>query len=342
MPNAERGNYSQFFDVDENYFPCIGARWDTTYPHKTFIKLLSATERMLGGTTNRSLWIHGGYGTGKSQSAYAIKEILSVSEKELIDYWNSYDALKQEQDLLTKLQGHRNRGILTVYRYATGSIHNMQAFFAAVQDSVSEAMAKDERIKYYGENTLKESIIAWLEQTEQRAFLDALLKKPEWRAVFAEENADEILATLKKPKANVANLMDNLFKLAENEGITAMKLDADKLKTWLFDIIQENNIKIVFFWDEFSDFFKNNRTSLGDFQKIVALCQESPFYMVIVTHQTNEIIDEHDEGWKVVQQRFERVEITLPDNIALFFLLNGFLIIKFKNDIICNLILTYK
>lgn len=323
MSETGRGNYSQFFEVNEDYFPCIddsaikgGARWDNTYPHKTFVKLLKATELMLGGTTNRSLWIHGGYGTGKSQSAYTLEEILSVPEEELLAYWNSYDALKNEQDLLDKLRGHRERGILTVYRYATGSIHNMQAFFAAVQASVSEAMTKDARITYYGENTLKDTIIAWLEQPEQRAFLDALLKKPEWMATFAEENAEEILATLKKPQANVSDLMNNLFKLAENEGITAMKLDADKLKAWLRDVIQKNNIKIVFFWDEFSDFFKNNRNSLGDFQQVVALCQECPFYVIIVTHQTSEIINEYDEGWKVVQQRFERVEITLPDNIA--------------------------
>ena len=54
MAGFGRGNYDQFFDVDEKYFPCIddsaiagGARWDTTYPHATFIKLLRATENML-------------------------------------------------------------------------------------------------------------------------------------------------------------------------------------------------------------------------------------------------------------------------------------------------------
>ena len=71
MAGFGRGQYDQFFDVDEKYFPCIddsaiagGARWDTTYPHATFVKLLRATENMLGGSTNRSVWIHGAYGTG--------------------------------------------------------------------------------------------------------------------------------------------------------------------------------------------------------------------------------------------------------------------------------------
>lgn len=72
--------YCEYFDVNESYFPCIdesainaGAPWETTYPHETFIDLLNSAEKMLGGTTNRSIWIHGAYGTGKSQCAYALK-----------------------------------------------------------------------------------------------------------------------------------------------------------------------------------------------------------------------------------------------------------------------------
>lgn len=48
--------YCEYFDVNEKYFPCIdesaingGEPWDNTYPHKTFIDLLSLTEKMLGG-----------------------------------------------------------------------------------------------------------------------------------------------------------------------------------------------------------------------------------------------------------------------------------------------------
>ena len=44
------------------------------------------------------VWIHGAYGTGKSQCAYALKSILEVPEDELKAYWDSYDALKKEND----------------------------------------------------------------------------------------------------------------------------------------------------------------------------------------------------------------------------------------------------
>lgn len=106
MSTQEVGKYRQFFDVDEKYFPCIddsaieaGAPWENTYPHETFIELLKNVETMLGGTTKRSVWIHGAYGTGKSQCAYALKKILEVPEEELKAYWNQYEACCAKQAL---------------------------------------------------------------------------------------------------------------------------------------------------------------------------------------------------------------------------------------------------
>lgn len=115
--------------------------------------------------------------------------------------------------------------------------------------------------------------------------------------------------------------MDSIFALAAEEGITALDLSADSLREWIVDIIDKNNIKLVLIWDEFSDYFRQNSTSLGEFQKIVSICQEKPFYFVIVTHPLSSLAKKYDSGdktnpWSVVQQRFDKVEITLPDNIA--------------------------
>lgn len=121
--------YCEYFDVNEKYFPCIdesainsGAAWDTTYPHQTFVDLLTLTEKMLSGNTNRSIWIHGAYGTGKSQCAYTLKKLLEVPENEVRAYWDKFEPLKKNPVLLEKLIGHKAQGIVTAYRYASGSI----------------------------------------------------------------------------------------------------------------------------------------------------------------------------------------------------------------------------
>ena len=312
--------YCEYFEVNEEYFPCIdesainkGAKWDTTYPHEAFINLLNTTEKMLGGITNRSIWIHGAYGTGKSQCAFALKRILEATEEEVREYWNKYDNLKKNPILLEKLLGHKEQGILTAYRYASGSITIPQQLFFAVQESVKKALDAHE-IPYKGENSLKESVISWLEDSAHNAFVDELLKRPRWMSTFSQSSANEIINALKKG-TDVSALMNNIFNLAAVEGITALDLSADSLRSWILDVIQKNHIKIVLIWDEFSDFFRQNKNSLGEFQKIVSICQEAPFYFIVVTHPITSI-SSSDDSWKIVQQRFEKVEITLPDNIA--------------------------
>lgn len=318
--------YCEYFDVNEKYFPCIdesainsGAAWDTTYPHQTFIDLLNRTEKMLSGNTNRSIWIHGAYGTGKSQCAYTLKKLLEVPEAEVRNYWNKFEPLKKNPVLLEKLIGHKAQGIVTAYRYASGSISTPQQLFFAVQESIKKALDVHE-VSYKGENSLKESVISWLEDPIHNQFIDALLQKPKWMSTFSQSSADEIINILKK-SSDVSSLMDDIFSLAAEEGITALNLSADSLRKWIIDIIDKNNIKLVLIWDEFSDYFRQNSTSLGEFQKIVSICQEKPFYFVIVTHPLSSLAKEYDSSdktnpWSVVQQRFDKVEITLPDNIA--------------------------
>ena len=316
--------YCEYFDVDEAYFPCIdesainaGAPWETTYPHETFIELLNSVEKMLGGTTNRSIWIHGAYGTGKSQCAFALKRILEVPEEELRAYWDKYEPLKKNSVLLKKLIGHKEQGVLTAYRYASGSITSPQQLFFAVQESIREALDKVSD-SYKGNNTLKESVISWLEDPINNDTVNKLLQLPKYMSMFSQSTADEIINTLKK-STEVSELMDNIFAMAEDRQFKAMTLTADSLCDWIIDVVKNNHTKIVLIWDEFSGFFRQNRNSLDEFQKIVSLCEETPFYFVIVTHPITSIAGasvSKDDPMSVVQQRYNKVEITLPPNIA--------------------------
>lgn len=332
--------YCEYFDVNESYFPCIdesainaGAPWETTYPHETFIDLLNSAEKMLGGTTNRSIWIHGAYGTGKSQRAYALKKILEVPNDELRAYWDRYEPLKKNKALLEKLIGHKEQGVLTAYRYASGSITSPQLLFLAVQESIRAALDAVPG-SYKGENTLKESVIAWLTDSSHNAFVNSLLQKPEWVSEFSQSSADEIINSLRK-RSDVSSLMESIFKMAEKEGITALSLTADSLCAWIKDIVAQNHTKVVLIWDEFSGFFRQNRNSLDEFQKIVALCQETHFYFVIVTHPITSIAGasiSKDDPMSVVQQRYKQIEITLPPNIAFELIGHAFSVIPAAKD----------
>lgn len=318
MPNK----YREYFDIDEEYFPQVNDSaiaaaspdfWTRTYPHYTFIEMLNNMERVLARQEKRSLWIEGAYGTGKSQCAYALKKILEVPEEELRAYWDKYEPLKKKTDLLEKLIGHKQKGIMTAYRYASGMIDSPRDLFLAVQETLKTSLVAANL--YEGENTLKESVIAWIDEPSHKLFFDALLKKPEWAALFSQSSADEVLNALRKG-GEVKTLMDNIFRLAEKEGITAMNIDADRLIAWLTDIIDRNNVKVVFIWDEFSDYFKNNRESLSEFQKLAELVNLKPFYFIVITHESGQLFTTADTTWTKVRDRFIPAKIALPDNIA--------------------------
>ncbi len=318
--------YRDYFDIDERYFPCIddaainaGAPWDNTYPHSTFIEMLTEIERALARqNSGRTLWIEGAYGTGKSQCVYALRRILEVPEAELRAYWDSYEPLKNKTDLLEKLIGHKQKGIVVAHRYASGGIMSARDLYFAIQESVKSALVQ-QNISYLGENTLKESIIAWLEDIDHKLMFNSLLQNPdkEWKALFAQSTADEVLNMLRK-NGEVKSLVDNIFRLADKEGITALTIDSDRLINWLTDIIDRNNIRIVFIWDEFSDYFKNNRESLTEFQKVSAFVQNKPFYFIVVTHESQQLyVSDNDRGSQSkVSDRFITIPIVLPDNIA--------------------------
>ena len=320
---ANKNKYREYFDIDEDYFPQVNDHaiaaagpdfWMRTYPHHTFIEMLSNMERVLARNEKCSIWIEGAYGTGKSQCAYTLKKILEVKDDELRVYWGKYEPLKNKSDLLEKFIGHKKKGILTAHRYAAGGIMSPRDLFMAVQETIKTTLVKN-KVNYLGENTLKESVIAWIDESSHKLFFDALLKKPEWAALFSQSSSDEILNVLRK-SSEIKTLMDNIFRLADKEGITALNIDADRLINWITDIIDHNNIKIVFIWDEFQDYFKNNRESLSEFQKLVELVNLKPFFFIVVTHESGQLFTSADTTWKKVRDRFISVRIELPDNIA--------------------------
>ncbi|MCL2016625.1 MAG: hypothetical protein FWG68_10315 [Defluviitaleaceae bacterium] len=317
--------YKEYFEIDEQYFPSIGETsieqnpdlWLKTYPHDSFISILEKFEKCLAKKSPRSLWIEGTYGTGKSQCAYALQKILTVPEEELQEYWQKWDELRDKPDLCEKLIGHRQKGIITAYRYGSGNISSVRELFRLMQESIKKSL--ESANLYTGNNTLRESVAAWLEIPKNMVWFDETLK--EYRS-FSQESAAEVLEQLRQG-GEIANLMKNIFAMAEEQGITAINLTTDDFIAWLKDVIDQNNVKIVVIWDEFSEYFKHNNNSLSELQKLTELVQSKPFYFIPITHEVSHIfLDGTSNEWDKIRDRFERGEITLPDNIA-FKLIGG-------------------
>lgn len=326
--------YSEYFEIDKNYYPEInpdsvknpGNEWQYTYPHETFVELLSSVELMLSRENTelrKGIWIEGSYGTGKSRVVWALKNLLECSEKEFRDYFEkNHDEFKKVPDLEDKLFAQRSGKIVTVFRYNSGEITTIKKFITAVFDSVSDAL-DNAGIAYNGNKTLRGKVVQWLSDDANKAYFNAIISMPQYRSLgsLSGKNADDIIAQLNNPSASSDALLTDILRIGEEKGIKPFNIEMQDLKDWLTDIIESNQLKaIVFLWDEFSSFFKNNPTALDVFQSLAELANDKPFYMVIVTHMAGSFFSDSDkrtkDAFNIVYDRFAHKTIEMPDNIA--------------------------
>ena len=326
-------NYSEYFEIDKNYYPEInpdsvkdpGNKWQNTYPHETFIDLLCAVELMLNRENKelrKGIWVEGPYGTGKSRDIWTLKELLECSEEEFNEYFDRYEEFKVVPDLRDKLLALRRENIVTVFRYNSGEITSIKQFITAVFDSVSIALEK-KGIPYNGSNTLRGKISQWLSDEANKSFFNSIISLPEYRSLgsLSGKTADDIIVQLNNLSSSADALLTDILRIGEERGIKPFSIDMQDLKDWLSDIIDNNSIKaIVFLWDEFSSFFKNNPTSLDVFQSLAELANDKPFYMIIVTHMSGSLFSDSDkrtkDAFNIVHDRFVHKTIEMPDNIA--------------------------
>lgn len=320
---SQKKLYQDYFNIDPKYYAAVTAdliqsgkvKWKSFYPHETFIKLLEKTHLVLSGKDPRSLWVEGAYGTGKSHAALTVKSLLKASDDEIRDYFNDYGL---SQDLCQKLIVDKNQGkLLTIHRIGSSSIRSDQDLILAVQDSIMAAL-QAHGIENHGEASLKDAALKWLDKKANRDYFNSLISEEQYAWHFGGESVDTIVKNLQTGSpVQVAKTMRNIITVAEDNGITALRLDIEGLAEWIKNIIAENDISaILFVWDEFTEFFQNNPNSLTGFQTLVQISLSHPFYFMIVSHESRSLFINAETAKKILDRFVPPVKIELPENMA--------------------------
>ena len=324
---SEKTYYKDYFNIDPKYYAAVTAdliksgevKWTSFYPHETFVKLLEKTHIMLSGKDSRSLWVEGAYGTGKSHAALTVKSMLEASDDEIRAYFKDYGL---REDLCQQLITDKSNGrLITIHRIGSASILSDQDLILALQDSIMAAL-REHGIANRGEASLKESALRWLEEKEaNRNYFDSLIQEDKYMWDFGGKHVDEVISVLKNSQDEVviSKMMRNIMKVAEDNGITALRLDIPAMCNWIKSIIDENDISaILFVWDEFTEYFQNNQNALTGFQTLAEISESRPFYFLIVTHESSSLIQDKDMRKKILD-RFVggvTVRIEMPENMA--------------------------
>lgn len=315
--------YRDYFNIDPKYYAAVTAdliesgmvSWKSFYPHETFVKLLEKTHTVLSGKDPRSLWVEGAYGTGKSHAALTVKSLLDATDEEVKDYFDDYGLSK---DLCQKIIADKNDGMLiTIHRIGSGSIRSDQDLILAVQDSIMSALDKN-GIANRGEASLRDAALKWLEKKANRDYFNTLIAEEQYAWTFGGNDVDAVIDRLQNgTSAQIAKTMRDIITVAEDNGITALRLDIQGMADWIKNIISENQIKaILFVWDEFTEFFQNNPNSLTGFQTLAEISLSHPFYFMIVSHESRSLFLNAETAKKILDRFVPPVKIELPENMA--------------------------
>ena len=320
---ADKKTYRDYFAIDPKYFPSVTEKlisegkvsWKDFYPHETFVKLLEKTHDVLSGKDPRSLWVEGAYGTGKSHAVLTIKSLLEASDEEVEEYFKDYGLSK---DLCQKLIADKNNGkMIAIHRIGSASIRSDRDLILAMQESIMEALKKH-NIENRGESALKDAAIAWLEDKVNRDYFASLIAKEEFAWTFKGKTAEEILSDLKQgSEEQMLFAMRGVLSVADETGVPPLRLDAQGMAEWIRSIIAENHLNaILFVWDEFTEFFCNNVNSLTGFQTLAEVSATSPFYFLIVSHESRSLFISAEDAKKILDRFVPPVKIELPENMA--------------------------
>ena len=315
--------YRDYFNIDPKYYAAVTAdliesgmvSWKSFYPHETFVKLLEKTHTVLSGKDPRSLWVEGAYGTGKSHAALTVKSLLDATDEEVTEYFEDYGLSK---DLCQKIIADKNDGLLiTIHRIGSGSIRSDQGLILAVQDSIMAALEKH-GITNRGEASLRDAALKWLEKKANRDYFNTLIAEEQYAWTFGGNDVDAVIDRLQNgTPAQISKTMRDIITVAENNGITALRLDIQGMADWIKSIIAENQIKaILFIWDEFTEFFQNNPNSLTGFQTLAEISLSHPFYFMIVSHESRSLFLNAETAKKILDRFVPPVKIELPENMA--------------------------
>lgn len=318
--------YRDYFDIDPEYFSQVNEdiinnqpdHWKKFYPHETFVRLVKDTISVLSRKQKASLWVEGAYGTGKSHAVLTLKKLLEVSEEDTKQYFDKFNS-QLSKDLFNSLQQIKNsqQKILTVHRYGSSNIYGDGDLAFAIQKSISDALSAAGF--HNGNSALKDSAIKWLSQGWAKNAFNELIKT-EYIDIFGGNDVDTIVSNLNTYTGEaLKELMSNIMRVGKEKHFSALTMDVDDLVEWIKEVIKENDLKaIVFIWDEFTEYFRNNMRTLTGFQKIVDVSGNDPFYMIIVTHNITHIFPSSDKDWKKIMDRFVQpiCNIELPENMA--------------------------
>lgn len=315
--------YREYLKVESDFIPVFSAgndkthpeSWKSFYPHESFKRILTLTLDTLekGSALNdRPLWVSGSYGTGKTFASFVIKHILEDRLEVVEEYFARYEL----KPLFDRLVGLRNKGnILVVHQSSSAGIDSQSKLFNTIIGSVKRTLL-EKGYSYTGAASMTEKILATLKDSDSAFNFSAAFRK--YRDTFLSyRTPHDVIADLETLRGQEQlDLLEDIVAVAEKESYN-WSISVYDLIERLRDIRSKNNLyAVVFIWDEFTEYFFNNRNNISGLQEIAQNASEISFYFFLLTHSDDKQLITDSVQRKVVEARFKIASISLAQSSA--------------------------
>ena len=322
--------YKEYFSIKEDYSPCMSKdainrkpkTWLQFYPHSTFVDFLkNILERLDGG--NQSVWLTGPYGTGKSHAALVLQKLF-MDDDDRVDEW-LFDKRKEliPTHISQAIKSQRANKVLAVFDSGTTGINTPNQLLVRIERAIVTALVNAEY------------------KIPAKGALDEIIARISREGDFFFEKRDELQDKLSHltPEIKTVELLKNKLKdsdlisgLIHDSMIVLQAMDifinisTDNLLKWIYLILKENKIsKLLFIWDEFSDYINKNASELKTFEELAEASQEGRFFFIPVTHmEISAYVAHGSESAKKANDRFKFKALDMPTNTALLLAADAF------------------
>ncbi|MDD3586933.1 MAG: hypothetical protein PHQ75_07090, partial [Thermoguttaceae bacterium] len=138
--------YNELIQVDEEYTPCMDRdaidskpnTWLQFYPHHAFVGFLKEIVSSLEGG-HSSVWLTGGYGTGKTHAALVLQK-LYMDDEERVKEWFARRSKEIPDELIKLIFKQRKKRVLAVFDSASSGITTPRQLLVRLDRAVTRQL----------------------------------------------------------------------------------------------------------------------------------------------------------------------------------------------------------
>jgi len=323
--------YKDYFGIRPDYAPCMTLAdinktpetWLGFYPHDSFVEILRELLKSLEGG-NKTLWITGAYGTGKSHASLVLQKLFTDDETRVLK-WLALRKAQIPDPVCKGLLARRGRKALVVYDVNADGVDAKNQFLMRLQRGITKALeAGGHTIPLKGK---LDEVIERIRQDEPHFFAERDAMQARLSHLNAGIKTADVLEKKLRDANQEAGLVSDAMRVLVARHIY-LDLSADDFLMWVDASLKANGLsKLVYIWDEFSSFMERNRSELKTLEQLAEAAQQGRFYFVPVTHtDISSYVAAGSESAKKANNRFKFKRLDLPNETALKLAADAFVI----------------